>query len=132
MRGITIISDDKIGILADLSYVLGKERVNIENISAHAVGDKVVIYLTVNDYNKALEVLKKNGFNVLVEKEIIIKLVDKPGQLSKITQILKEAKINIKNIYIVSRDGKETLVGLITDKPRKTKEVLKEYLIYNQ
>lgn len=131
MRSITIVEKDKVGLLMDISYILGKEGINIESIAATAVGDRAVITMVVKDYEKAFEVLKKNGFNVLEEHMIIIKLEDKPGELSKVAKTLADAGINIKNLYVVSRDGKHTLVALSVekDKMKKARELLKNYLV---
>ncbi|MEM4366962.1 MAG: hypothetical protein QW035_02425 [Candidatus Anstonellales archaeon] len=130
MRGITIILEDKLGVLADLSYILGKEKINIETISAHTLGGKAIVYLTVDNYAKACSVLKKNGIEALTEKELVIKLVDKPGSLYEVAKQMKENGINIREVHIVSRDGKETVVSLIVDKVQKAKALLKDKLIY--
>jgi len=47
MKDITIIAPDKVGLLADISYILGKARVNIESIAVTSVGGKAVITVLV-------------------------------------------------------------------------------------
>lgn len=58
MRTITIVSNDKVGLLADISYVLAKEKVNIESISADVISGKGIITLTLSDAEKGKEVLE--------------------------------------------------------------------------
>ena len=113
----------------DISYIMGKEKINIENISTVTVGDKAIITMMVKDPKKAAEILKKNGFNVLEEDTIMIKLPDKPGALSEVTKLLKDEGISISSLYVVSRDGKETVVALTVDKQRKAKKVLEPFMI---
>ena len=131
MKNIVIVENDRVGLLNDISYIMGKEKINIENIVGHSIGKKALIILSVKDYKKALSVLKKNGFNVMEEDTITIKLIDKPGELSKVTDLLAKNKINIKNIYVIGRDGVTTIVALTTNKKKKAMELLKPFRIDN-
>lgn len=110
----------------DISYILAKENINIESLSVTSIGGKAIISLVIKDTRKAEEVLKKNGFNVIQEDVILIKLKDKPGELSKVAKLLNDNKVSIRNVYIVSRDSKETVVALIADKSKKAKRLLEK------
>lgn len=129
MRNITIIAEDRVGLLADVSYVLGKAKINIESISVDVIAGKAVISLTVKDANKAKEILETSGYTVAETNSIIIKLTDKPGELSKITSMLAEQHVNIENVHVLSRDGKNTMLTLAVDKPKKAQDMLKDYLV---
>ena len=132
MKTITIIEKDRVGLLLDISYILAKEKINIESISATTLGDKAIISISVKDPKKAMRVLEKNGFHVESENIIMIKLPDKPGELAKIAKLLAENKVNMRNLYIVARDGKNTIIAIQPDRPRKAKSVLKDYLVENE
>lgn len=131
MRDVTIITEDKVGLLADISYILGKAHINIESISVTAVGGKAVITILVKSPEKAEDVLKKNGFKVSSGNIIFVKLEDKPGALSEIAKTLADNKINVENLNLVSKDGKSTVVGITVDRPRKAKTILEKYLVEN-
>lgn len=128
MKEISIITEDRVGLLADISYVLGKAKINIESIAASAVGGKAVLTILVKDYEKAKQVLENSGFKVSSGNVIFVKLVDQPGKLAEIAKMLAENKINVNNLHLVSRDGKHTIVGISVANPKKAKELLKEYL----
>jgi len=53
MHSITIVADDRVGLLADISYILGTTHINIESISVSAIGGKAVITLLVKNPEKA-------------------------------------------------------------------------------
>ena len=129
MKALTIVENDRVGLLLDISYILGKEKINIENIAVTTVGDKAIITLHVKDDKKAKKILKKNGFNVLEENLFAIKLRDKPGQLAEISRLLSDNNVNITNLYVISKGRGYAVVALSTDKPRKAKKLLKDYLI---
>jgi len=129
MKTLTIIADDRVGLLADISYILGKAKINIENISVDVLGGKAIITLAVADRERAKSVLEAANYKVSDVESIVIKLPDKPGELSRITNILAKDGINITNVHMITKDGKNTVIALIVDKPRKAEVLLKDFLL---
>jgi hypothetical protein len=132
MKQMTIITEDKVGVIADISYILGKAKINIEAISAEVYGGKGVINLMVKDEEKATKLLTANGYKVLESELLVIKLKDEPGELSKVTSLLKKAKVNIKNLYILAKGEGIVIDALSVDKPKKAKKLLKDYLLQGE
>ena len=129
MKQITIVVDDKVGVIADLSYLLGKTKINIDALSAEVHGGRGVINMTVSDEEKASKVLKSNGYNVLSNEIIVIKIKDEPGALSEVSNKLQKAKISIKSLYLISRGEGFALDALIVDKPKLAKKLLENYIV---
>ncbi|MCX6770124.1 MAG: hypothetical protein NT051_05640 [Candidatus Micrarchaeota archaeon] len=129
MKQLTIVMDDRVGLLADLSYILGKAKINIEAVSVEVYAGKGIINIVVKDEKKATLLLKANGYNLLSTDMIIIKLKDEPGALSAISKKLQVAKINIENLYILVRGDGYCVDALKVDKPAKAKKVLANYLV---
>jgi hypothetical protein len=129
MKQITVVVSDRVGLLAELSYLLGKAHVNIEALSAEVQGGKSVINLIVSDEKKAEMILKSNGYHVLAGEMLVVKVKDAPGALSDISKKLQKAKINIESIYLLTRGEGYSLDALMVDKPKKAKKVLAEYLV---
>lgn len=129
MKTITIVSDDRIGLLADITYVLGKSKINIESVDVAAVGGKSIIHLTIKNDERAKEALSRNGYKVMETNVTVLKLEDKPGELAKITKMISDAGIDIQNVHVISRDKTQTVLAVATDKMKKTKSLLKDYLV---
>ncbi|VVC01544.1 ACT domain protein [uncultured archaeon] len=129
MKQITLVVDDKVGVIADLSYLLGKTKINIEALSAEVQGGKGVINILVKDEAKATQVLKSNGYNVLSNEIIVIKIEDEPGALSEVSSKLQKANVSIKSLYLISRGDGQALDALIVDKPKVAKKLLASYLV---
>lgn len=132
MRTVTIVADDRVGLLADISYILGKAKINIESIGVDVVASKAVISLTVKDADKAKAMLEQNGYKVTQSNVLVLKLPDEPGQLNDVTNELAREKISIDNVHMLSRDGKITVIGLVVDKPKRAQNILKRYLITSE
>ena len=74
MKSVTVVAEDRVGLLADISYILGKSSINIDALSVDVVGKKAIIALTVKDPKHAGSVLEKNGFGIAEMDSIVIKL----------------------------------------------------------
>jgi len=129
MKSITIVADDKVGLLADISYILGKAKVNIDSLTVDVVAHKAVVVLSVMDSEKGRSVLEASGYKVTEANMVVVKLPDQPGALSDITGVLAKQHVNIANVLTLSRDGKETVLAISVDKPKKAQELLKQYLL---
>jgi hypothetical protein len=129
MKQITVVMDDRVGLLADLSYLLGKAKINIDSISAEVQGGKAVINLVVSDEKKAVDVLKANGYHVLSSQMIVIKVKDAPGELSEVSKKLQKAKVNIENLFLLARGNGYSFDAIKVDKPKAAKKALSQYLI---
>ena len=124
MKEITIVAEDKVGVIADISYILGKAHINIESVVASTMEGKAIITLMLRDEKKAAELLKNNGYHVLESEIFVVKLQDEPGQLSDLSKELSEAGVSIASLYVVARDKGMTIVALRVDKPQKAKKIL--------
>lgn len=128
MKQMTVVTDDKVGVLADISYILGKAKINIDSVVAVSMEGKAIVSLFLKDEKRAAELLKANGYRILESEILVVKLRDQPGELSKISSLLTAQKVNIVNLYIVAKEKGNTLVALRTDKPAKAKKLLAPYM----
>ncbi len=129
MKAITIVADDKVGLLADISYILGKAKVNIESISVDVVGGKSIISLVLSDDTRGKNVLETSGYKVNELNSLVLKVNDQPGELSRITNSLSKEGVNIENVHMLSKDSKNTIISVVVDKPKRAASLLKEYLL---
>ncbi|NYZ77507.1 ACT domain-containing protein [Candidatus Micrarchaeota archaeon] len=129
MKPITIIADDKVGLLADISYILGKAKINIEAINVDVVGGKAIIGVVLSEDERGKNVLEASGYKVGEINSIVLKVKDQPGELNRITTTLSKEGINIQNVHMLSRDGKNTVISMVVDKPKRAALLLKEHII---
>ncbi|MDD5023030.1 MAG: hypothetical protein PHU63_02575 [Candidatus ainarchaeum sp.] len=129
MKNITVVSEDRIGLLSDITYILGKSKINIEGVDVVIIGGKAIINLTIKDAEKATQALTLNGYKVMESNVLILKLEDKPGELARVTKLLSDSEVDIQNVHILSKDKKQTIIALVVDKGKKAKSLLQEYLV---
>ena len=115
MTRIVIMARNEVGVIADISRALADASINIETISAKALGDKGVITLTTDDDDASLRVLTDAGFKTAADDSLMLSLRDEPGALAKIAERFKEAGINIQTLHILDRREGHTTIAVSTD-----------------
>jgi hypothetical protein len=127
MKSVTIISEDKVGLLADISYILGKSNVNIDGLFVDVVGGKAVISLEVKDPKKASLILESNGFNLAHPEAIVVKVSS--NSMEKLTEMLEFEDISVTELSMLSTDKEDGVFAIKVDKPRKAYKMLSPFLL---
>lgn len=117
---LVIREESKPGTLAHVASVLGEAGVNIKAFSAPEVSGHGHLRLLVNDLERARAALKAGKVKFREEAALVLSLENKPGALSEVAGLLKQARINIKCAYLTpSREGKRAIVVLTVSNQQK-------------
>ncbi|NYZ77524.1 hypothetical protein H0O02_04405 [Candidatus Micrarchaeota archaeon] len=114
MKEITIVTNNEVGSLAAIAEVLGGVGVNIEAISAYGRDNEAIFRVITNDYTTAVKSLSKLPTVKRVKEAdvLIVKLMNRPGELGKMTRRLSNRGVNLESLYIVSRKQDFTEVAV--------------------
>jgi hypothetical protein len=129
MKQIVIVVDNRPGLVADVSALLGDKNVNIDSIEADTLGKMGVIRIIVQDYDLALKILRDHGFNALTEEVFLIRIDDKPGALAQVAKKFKEGQIDITSLRLVERDGEYAIAAISCERAEEARELFKDILI---
>jgi len=128
IKQITVVAEDKVGLLADISYILGKAKINIDALSAEVQGNKCLIDLSVKDEAKAASLLTSNGYQVLKHDVLVVKIKDEPAQMAQFTSKLAKEKISTVSMHIITKENGYDTYALQVDHTAKAKRVLASYM----
>jgi len=112
MKQITVLTENKVGALADICTELANVGVNIKSITAQGQGDYGIIRLVTEDETTTKKVLEKQGFKHSVSDIIIINLNDRPGEMAKVARKLSNSGVDIECLYILGREGDKVQVAI--------------------
>jgi hypothetical protein len=132
LKNVTIVADDKVGLLADISYVLAKSKINIEAISVDVVSAKAVISIGLADAIRGKQVIESAGYRVEDPEAIVIKVSEKPGELAKVTSNLTKEGVQVKSSDVLAKDMANMIVALKVDKHKRAIAILKQYLVTSE
>lgn len=100
---IVATTNNKIGLLADMSVILANQGVNIEAASGYERGKTATFTLITNANLGVVKELKKRGYKSVKETEVIlVDLENKPGALKVVATELANKKIDIKYHYVTA------------------------------
>lgn len=126
MKQLTIIVDNKVGALADVTEVVSRSGINIISISAQGFENSAVIRLLTTDVNTAMSYLSKAGYNAVVSDIIVLKLIDRPGELYKVVKKLSKEGLNLRSVYIIGKEGDRTLVAIDPEDYKKALKIVSQ------
>lgn len=111
MKQFDVEVEDKLGALANLCELIASNAINIKAIATNGSG---CVKIVTEDEATTREALKKAKL-LFSENDIMgLRLLDRPGELAKITRVLANQKININSVYLLGKDSerKETEVAI--------------------
>ncbi|MEM0356211.1 MAG: hypothetical protein QXD03_01005 [Candidatus Anstonellales archaeon] len=113
-KELVVVSENKVGVLHEISYRLSKAGINIDSIFAYVSDWEAVFRLVTTDHDTARrELIKIPYIKSIDSKEIVvIRMEDKPGSLANLMERLRRLNVDIETTYIIYRDGKYTDVAL--------------------
>lgn len=129
MKQIVIVSEDRPDLVAEIADALAAAGVNIEFLDAEVVGSSKVVVLTVDLYDAALKALAQTSLQAISEDALVIQLADKPGELARVTQRLRDAQIDVRSIRIIRREAGTGIVAVATDRNDEARKVLADVLV---
>jgi hypothetical protein len=99
---LTVIVENRPGMLAELGQATGRAGVNIAGLCAVTGDGKGFIHLLVENASAARGALEEAGFGIADEREaVVVDLHDKPGAMGEITRDLAEAGVGIDVAYTI-------------------------------
>lgn len=129
MKELSIVTDNRIGTLANVAEALGGVGINIEAIAAYEQGGRAVFRVLTNDELSARKALEKapGVKGVVVSDVLVLKMMNRPGELGKLTRKMANRGIDLESVYIVSKkeDYTEVAIKPIEEHLEKVRDILK-------
>ena len=124
MTRIVVIANNEAGVIADIAGALAERDINIETISAEALGEKGAITLTADDHDGALRALTDAGFKTVSDESLVLRLRDEPGALARLAEKFKQAGVNIRSLHFLDRRNGYATVAISADDRAKAEALV--------
>jgi hypothetical protein len=127
VKQLSVFLENKPGSLGRPVKLLARSKVNILTLSLADTQQFGILRLIVQDWEKAMKLLVKNGFVVKVTDMVAIEVSDAPGGLSDILAALEKTHVNLEYMYgfTLHKERKGMLVFRFDD-PDRAIEALQE------
>lgn len=127
IKQISIFLENEPGRLVKVAKILGNANINIRALTVAETSDFGILRLIVDDPERAYSILKENNIAVVMDDVLGVEVVDKPGGLARIAEILSNQNINIEYVYaFVTNSHEKAFIVLRVDEEERAINVLKE------
>lgn len=120
IKQISVFIPNQQGKLALLTDILVKNNIDIRAIAVFDTAEFGILRMVVDDPDKAIEILNKEGLVAKTNKVLAVEPEDKPGSLNEIFTILNDNKLNVEYIYsfVMRRQEMPYIVMRLDDQER--------------
>lgn len=124
MQRITVVVQNRPGLLAEMTEMLAAKGLSISSIVADSVGTQGVLHLDVEQADEALAALTTAGYNAVSEDVLLARIEDRPGALAQLSRRLMEAQLDIRGLNMVQRNDGWAVVAIATNDNARARGVL--------
>jgi hypothetical protein len=129
MKSLTILQENRPGLLAEITTLLETRDINLKTIEGDTVGNMAVISLTSERYEDCYAALTDAGFKVFAHEQILVGIEDQPGALAEISRRLANEQVDIRSIHFVNREDNRCIVALETENDYRARQLLHDLLV---
>jgi len=98
-KELLVTTQDKAGMLAEVSEVMASNGVNITAICAYAMEGKAIFMMLTSDNQKAKKAAESKGWRTEEKEVVVLNLADKVGAAKEIADKLKAKNISLSYCY---------------------------------
>lgn len=113
VKQLSVFVENRAGRLSEVTRLLGDNDISIRAMSIADTKDFGILRLIVNDAEKALDVLKANGFSVAITNVLALKINDRPGGLADAMEALYKDNISVEYMYAAFINEEEDTASLV-------------------
>lgn len=130
MKQITILSQNRRDLIADVTQVLSESEINLDSITGRNFGEQSIATITTKSYDEALSILQKYpDLQVISENALIVRIEDELGSLAKLARRFADAGINIRSVRFVERHDGYALVAISTERTEEALVLVQDILV---
>jgi hypothetical protein len=128
VKQLSLFLENNPGALRRPVKFLADAHFNILTLSLADTQQFGILRLIVRDWEKARQLLEKEGFVVKVSEVVAVEVPDKPGELAEILGVLEKARVNIEYLYgFTLREQEKGLLAFRFDDPDRAIAALQKH-----
>lgn len=99
IKQVSVFIENKKGSLSDVCSVLADGGINLRALSIADTQDFGILRIIVENTEKAMEILKKNGYICKTNSVLAVEVPDKPGGMANVMKVVSVPNVSIEYAY---------------------------------
>ena len=127
VKQMSVFMENTPGRLAHFTRLMGNNNIDIVSLTVADGPHLSIMRCIVAEYEKAMELLSRNGYSAKLTDVLAISVSDRPGGLADVSELLCENGVNVEYLYsFVRKDGEQAPFIFRVDRPEEAVGVLKK------
>lgn len=128
IKQISLFVENRSGQLLEVTKLFAENSINLKAVHIAETADYGILRLITDDYERAAELLKEDGFLVSLNSVFAVAVPDIAGGLNEILKIISDNDINIEYMYSVfgHKHGMAYMVFRV-DNAQKFEKITEKY-----
>ncbi len=131
MKQLTVLIENRLGRLEQVTEILSANNINIICISLGDTGEYGMLRMIVSQPAAACEALSASGFSAMLTDVIAVKLPHHFGMLNKLSGIMSDGSVDIKYMYALMSGNDAAVVIKTSDNEKAEKLLSADYQVLN-
>jgi hypothetical protein len=110
IKQLSVFIENRKGRLERVTEALREKNINIVSFSLADTSEYGMLRMIVSDPEEGKKVLKEEGFSAMLTDVIAVKILQKPGTLHEVLNLLFEAGLSVEYMYTLTTTGKNTAI----------------------
>jgi hypothetical protein len=98
-KQISVFLENISGRLADVTRILASQEINLRALTIADTADFGILRIIVDETDRAVAVLTKEGFTVRLTDVVALEVPDTPGGLAQVMELFRSKGVNIEYLY---------------------------------
>jgi len=87
------------------------------------------VMLRVNQYDRALSILRDAGWNAITEDALLVRVKDEPGAIAHLAKRFQNANLHVRSMRIVQHHGDWGAIAVSAEPLEEAKALVKDELL---
>lgn len=128
IKQISVFLENSHGRLNDFTNMLGQAGIDLIALSIADTTNFGILRAIVSDNDKALHIIRDNGYTANLTEVLAVAVPDVPGGLAGVLTLLKDNDVSIEYLYsFVRRVGNDAIIIFRVDQPDKAGHLLLDH-----
>ena len=125
IKQISVFLENSHGRLTDFTTILGRAGIDLIALSIADTTNFGILRAIVSDNDKALSIIRDNGYTANLTEVLAVAVPDVPGGLAGVLALLRDNDVSIEYLYsFVRRVGNDAIIIFRVDQPDKAGHLL--------
>ena len=129
MNRITIICKAAFNPVTEVTELLGRHDINIQDIDFNQFGEDAFLRIAVSDYDTSLSLLINGGFKAVSDDIVLVRGEDRPGQLAEIARTITDQGVQIRSLTLMEIHSGCAVVAISTSDNETVRKILADQIV---